>query len=342
MSAQTLLAGLDLTALHAFLDHAMPGLVHGELRARLLAGGHSNLTYEVADDATRWVLRRPPLGELRPTAHDMGREYRVMRALHGTAVPVPATTVLCEDAAILGAPFYLMAHVDGTVYRSQEQTATLGPRLAREVSFALVDALADLHALEPAAVGLGELGRPAGYLERQVRRWTGQIDGSWREIPGIDALAKRLRDELPGSSDAAIVHGDFRLDNAIVASDGRVAAVVDWELATLGDPLADLGLLSCYWTGVPSHSADTMTKGIAPELGFPPIAELVERYAARTRRDVSALPWYVAFGYFKLAVIREGIHHRYTRGETVGEGFERIGELVAPLVAQALTTLEEG
>jgi aminoglycoside phosphotransferase (APT) family kinase protein len=342
MSAQTLLEGLDLSALRAFLDGAMPGLVHGELRARLVAGGHSNLTYEVADDTSRWVLRRPPLGELRPTAHDMGREYRVMRALHGTAVPVPETTVLCDDAAILGAPFYLMAHVDGTVHRSREQTATLGPALAREVSFALVDVLAELHALAPAAVGLGELGRPAGYLERQVRRWTGQIDGSWREIPGIGELAERLREGMPPSSGAAIVHGDFRLDNAIVAPDGRIAAVVDWEMATLGDPLADLGLLWCYWDGVPAHTADTMTKGIAPELGFPPIAELVERYAVRTGSDVSALSWYVAFGYFKLAVIREGIHHRYTRGETVGEGFERIGDLVAPLVAQALATLEEG
>jgi aminoglycoside phosphotransferase (APT) family kinase protein len=336
--------GLDLERLGAFLRGRFPvpgdgqgdGLGDGLLSAELIEGGRSNLTYVVTGGGRRWVLRRPPLGHVLATAHDMAREYRVMSALAGTAVPVPRTYALCEDGAVLGAPFYLMEKVEGTVYRTAAQTAGLGAARARAISANFVAALSGLHAVDPGRVGLAGFGRPEGYLERQVRRWRGQFEASRsREIAGIDELSAALAASVPAAQRHAIVHGDYKLDNVIVGANGAVAAVVDWEMATLGDPLSDVGLMRLYWDGF----AGQVDRPVCPEHGFPPGGELMARYAAATGLDLSPLPWYEAFGCFKLAVIGEGIHFRHLQGKTVGEGFAEIGEMVAPLVAHGLDTL---
>lgn len=331
--------GLDLPALRAYLDRALPGFVTGELRAAPLAGGHSNLTFDLNADGRRWVLRRPPLGHRESASHDMRREYRVMSALAGSPVPVPEVVHLCEDPEVIGAPFYLSAFVEGEVYRTTAQTALLGGGRARDLSFELVDVLADLHVMDPEQVGLGDLGRPAGFLERQVRRWTGQAEEVLADFAGVDALVARLRATMPRSSRSAVVHGDYRLDNVIVSPEGHIVAVLDWEMATLGDPLSDLGLLQCYWEGVDNPGGDTMRKGIDPALGFPEFGELVERYASRTGAAPEGLSWYAAFGYLKLAVLRGRIHRRFLEGNTP-EGFDKVGDLIAPLISQSRRTLE--
>jgi aminoglycoside phosphotransferase (APT) family kinase protein len=200
----------------------------------------------------------------------------------------------------------------------------------------MLDTLAALHEVDPVKVGLGDLGRPDGFLARQVRRWAGQLDKSRsRELPGADELRDRLAGTVPPSQRASIVHGDFRLDNLIVEPETmRIAAVLDWEMATLGDPLADLGLLLTYWTDL--GRSDTVADGLGPAAGFPPGEELVARYAERSTVDVSGLNWYIALGCYKLAVIAEGIHYRYTLGQTVGKGFDRMGEMVIPLIEHGL------
>jgi aminoglycoside phosphotransferase (APT) family kinase protein len=316
--------GLDLARLSGYLRTRVPDLAAEPLSAELIAGGRSNLTYRVCAGAHEFVLRRPPLGHVLATAHDMAREHRVISALAGTPVPVPEAIALCEDAEPLGAPFYLMSYVPGTVYRDPAQTGPLGAEGRRALADAMVDTLAALHRVDPAAVGLADFGHPDGYLARQVRRWAGQLDRSRsRELPGIDELRDRLAGSVPDSGPPAIVHGDYRLDNLIVDADRRVAAVLDWEMATLGDPLTDLGLLLVYW--------DLGGIGLGAAHGFPPGSELLARYG--TTKD---LAWYIGLGSYKLAVICEGIHYRYLRGQTVGEGFERLGELTLPLVRHGL------
>jgi aminoglycoside phosphotransferase (APT) family kinase protein len=317
----------------ADVERSLPRPVTGPLSGELIAGGMSNLTYTVTAGTDEWVLRRPPLGHVLATAHDMGREHRVLTALAETPVPVPRTYVLCADPDVLGAPFYLMEKVDGTVYRTAEQTAALGPERAGTIARDLIDVLAALHDVDPAEVGLGDFGRPEGFLERQVRRWQKQLAASRsRQIDGIDELSATLADSMPATQRHTIVHGDYKLDNVIIDRHDAIAAVVDWEMATLGDPLCDLGLLRVYWDASDALPAPRLTS--AP--GFPSAAELVSRYAAAGGLDLSPLPWYEALGCFKLAVISEGIHYRYLQGKTVGEGFETIGDLVAPLVADGL------
>ncbi|MER7011837.1 phosphotransferase family protein [Saccharopolyspora sp. NPDC000359] len=334
------LPGLDLDRLRAHLDAERPGLLAGPLTGELVQGGRSNLTYLVGDGQQQWVVRRPPLGHVLATAHDMGREFRVLSALAGTDVPVPGTHLLCQDDSVLGAPFYVMEYVPGTVYRSPKLTEQLAPQQRAELSWQLVDVLADLHAIDPDPVGLGDFGRPAGFLERQVRRWSKQLAASRsRDLDGVEELATRLADHVPTTPRAGIVHGDYRLDNVIVGDDQRIRAVLDWEMATLGDPLTDLGLLAVYWEGFSGVEHNPIAKGIGPEHGFPSAHQLLQRYAERSGTDLSELDWYVAFGFFKIAVILEGIHYRFIHGQTVGEGFDHVGALVAPLVAQGLTTL---
>ncbi|MFJ5078203.1 phosphotransferase [Streptomyces sp. NPDC088553] len=333
--------GLDPEQLRRFLDRERPGLVSGPLEARLIEGGRSNLTYVVTDGAGRWVVRRPPLGHVLATAHDMRREHRVISALHTTDVPVPETLLLCEDDSVLGAPFYVMEFVDGTPYRSAAELAPLGPERTRAAVLGLVDTLVDLHAVDPAAVGLADFGRPEGFLDRQLRRWGKQLDASrGRELPGIDELHAALGRSLPDSPEPTVIHGDYRLDNVLIDGDDRIRAVLDWEMSTLGDPLTDLGLLVMYSTPLDLPDSPISTTATAP--GHPTAAELVERYAARSGRDTSALAWYTAFAWFKLAVILEGIHYRWTLGQTVGAGFDRIGELVPVFIEHGLTTLQEG
>ncbi|MDR7300365.1 phosphotransferase family protein [Haloactinomyces albus] len=336
------LPGLDLARLRNHLDAQLPGLVQGPLTGELVQGGRSNLTYIVGDGIHRWVLRRPPLGHVLATAHDMSREYRVMTALEGTEVPVPGTYLLCDDEDVIGAPFYVMEYVSGTVFRDPQQTESLSIERRKDLSLRLMDVLADLHALAPAEVGLDDFGRPDGFLERQVRRWGKQLEASRsREITGIDELRDQLAARLPATRRATIVHGDYRLDNVLVGDDDRIRAVLDWEMATLGDPLTDLGLLVVYWEGFSGIEQNPITKGIGPEYGFPPARELLERYTQRSGADLSELGWYTAFGFFKIAVILEGIHYRFTHNQTVGEGFDHVGALVAPLVEQGLATLKE-
>ncbi|MGW3509645.1 phosphotransferase family protein [Streptomyces sp. NPDC000994] len=333
--------GLDLDRLRGLLDRERPGLVRGPLTGRLIEGGRSNLTYAVSDGASQWVVRRPPLGHVLATAHDMGREHRVISALHPTEVPVPRTVLLCEDEDVLGAPFYVMEFVEGTPYRTADQLAPLGEERTRNALLSLVDTLVELHAVDPAEVGLEGFGRPEGFLDRQLRRWGKQLAASRnRELAGVDELHAALGRALPVSPAPAVVHGDYRLDNVLLGPDDRITAVLDWEMSTLGDPLTDLGLLVMYSTPLGMPDSPVSTTAEAP--GHPSAAELVERYAERSRRDVSAVSWYTAFAWFKLAVILEGIHYRYTLGQTVGRGFDRIGDLVPVFIDHGLTTLQEG
>ncbi|MFI1051602.1 phosphotransferase family protein [Streptomyces griseoruber] len=333
--------GLDLDRLRALLERERPGLVAGPLTGRLIEGGRSNLTYEIGDGTGRWVVRRPPLGHVLATAHDMKREHRVISALHPTSVPVPRPVLLCEDEQVLGSPFYVMEFVEGTPYRTAAELAPIGAERTRGALLSLVDTLVELHAVDPAEVGLADFGRPEGFLDRQLRRWGKQLDASRsRDLAGIDELHAALGRELPSSPAPAVVHGDYRLDNVLIGTDDRIKAILDWEMSTLGDPLTDLGLLVMY--SVPLELPNSPISTTASAAGHPSPAELIERYAARSGRDVSAVSWYTAFAWFKLAVILEGIHYRYTLGQTVGRGFDRIGELVPVFIEHGLTTLQEG
>ncbi|MFJ4921476.1 phosphotransferase family protein [Streptomyces sp. NPDC088725] len=333
--------GLDPQQLRGHLDRTRPGLVNGPLSARLIEGGRSNLTYVVTDGTGQWVVRRPPLGHVQATAHDMKREYRVISALHPTAVPVPQPLLFCDDESVLGSPFYVMEYVAGTPFRTAEQLAPLGPERTRAAVLGLVDTLVELHAVDPVAVGLADFGRPEGFLDRQLRRWGKQLDGSRsRELAGIDELHAALGRALPGSPEPTVIHGDYRLDNVLIGGDDRIKAVLDWEMSTLGDPLTDLGLLVMYSARLELPGSPISTTAGAP--GHPAPAELIERYAAASGRDTTAIAWYTAFAWFKLAVILEGIHYRYTLGQTVGAGFDRIGDLVPVFIQHGLTTLQEG
>jgi len=276
------------------------------------------------------------------TAHDMVREHTVISALRDTDVPVPETYLLCTDESVLGAPFYLMEKVSGEVLRTRAQTDPL-PRTTRyEIAYRMIDTLAALHRVDPYAVGLGSFGKPEGFLARQVRRWAGQLEKSRsRDLPGVDELRDGLAATVPASPAPAIVHGDFRLDNLLVdPAERRVTAVLDWEMATLGDPLTDLGLLVTYWDVLGDiDDGNPIATAIGPAAGFPSAVELLDRYAKTSPVDLSALPWYTALACYKLAVVLEGIHYRYMHGKTVGAGFDQIGTIVAPLIATGRATL---
>jgi len=332
------LPGLDVERFTAWFDAACPGEIGGPLRGKLIAGGRSNLTYEITDGTRMWVVRRPPLGHVLATAHDMRREYQVITALRDTSVPVPLTYALCTDPEVLGASFYVMSKVDGTPYRTAEQISELGPARTRSIAGRMIDTLAQLHAVVPAKVGLAEFGRPEGFLARQVRRWKQQLDASRsRPVAGIDELYALLAANPPDGSTPAIVHGDYRLDNCLVDADDKIAAVVDWEMATLGDPLTDVGLLIVY------QRMDRLGEGpmASSAPGYPTETEVLALYADRSGRDLSDLGFYIGLASFKLAVVLEGIHFRYVQGQTVGAGFEEIGTLVEPLVASGLAALRE-
>ena len=333
------LPGVDLGALTQWLDVERPGLRAGELSGEVIAGGKSNLTYRIADGKSAWALRRPPLAHVLPTAHDMAREYTVMSALGATDVPVPHTVALCTDHDVLGANFYLMSFVDGVVLDRPEAIDKLTPDLARSTCDQLMDTLVVLHGVDPQSVGLGEFGRPDGFLARQVKRWSQQWRANETEPrPMLPELLDKLVSTMPEQSRSGIVHGDYRLTNVMYAPDlSNIAAVVDWEMATLGDPLTDVGLLVVYQTL--SAEDDGVMPRMSPADGFPTADELVVRYGANSDRDLSDLDWYVALGYFKLAVISEGIHNRYLQGKTVGEGFSHFGDSVPRLLDTALLTL---
>ncbi len=331
--------GLDLARLRTYLDTNAPNL-SGELTATLAAGGRSNLTYFVSTGQMRYVLRRPPLGHVLMTAHDMVREYRVISALSLSAVPVPKSLLLCVDESIIGAPFYLMSKVEGAVYRTEKETSLLTENEVQRASSEIIENLAHLHQVDPADIGLDDFGRVEGFLERQLVRWQKQLASSKsREVMGIDELATKLAASIPNTTSSGVLHGDYRLDNCIFDAKMKVAAVVDWEMSTLGDCLSDVGLFVVYWDGVPGLPESPVSGGVRTGRGFPGAKELLERYAIITGVDLTRINWYIAFGFFKLAVILEGIHFRYTSGQTVGTGFNEIGNWVEPLVGAGVDAL---
>ncbi len=330
------LPGLDLPAVVGWLDRHAPGAIGPNPAARLIAGGRSNLTYRLDDGERQIVLRRPPLGHVLATAHDMAREHRIIGALAGTAVPVPEVLALCTDPEVTGAPFYAMSYIEGLVVRTD--SAGLDGAARHELAASMMTALADLHEVDVEQVGLTDFGRPEGFMGRQLRRWSAQLEASRsRDLPGVDELRDALAARPPADGTSGIVHGDFRLDNLIVAPPDApdrlaVRAVLDWEMATLGDPLSDLGLLLAYWDTVSSlNRAGIGNVGSAQ--GFPDGPTLTGWYQQRRDVDLGRLPWYTAFGLFKLAVILEGIHYRYQLGQTVGDDFGQIGAAVPDLLA---------
>lgn len=334
--------GLPVAVVEEHVRRELPDLLQGPLVAELTSGGRSNLTYTLTDGHTRWVLRRPPLGHVLATAHDMAREHRVLAGLAPTAVPVPAPLLLAGPE-VIGAPFYVMEFADGRVLRTREQLAALDGPVARVAAQDLVDVLVRLHAVVPAEAGLGDLGRPAGYLDRQLRTWQRQLAASHsRDLPDLDALAGRLEAAVPTTQRDTVVHGDYRLDNVVVdPTDGSVVAVLDWEMATLGDPLTDLASMVVWWSGV--NGLDLPVAAAPGEVpGYPDGETLVAAYADGTGLDLADLSWYLGFAYFKIAAIFEGIHYRSQQGLTVGDGFDRLGAVVPDLVARGHDALGQG
>jgi aminoglycoside phosphotransferase (APT) family kinase protein len=331
--------GLDRERLEAWFRASVPG-AGPPLSYERIAGGRSNLTYRVTGgDGGRWILRRPPLGTTLGSAHDMAREHRILTGLEDTDVPAPRPIALCDDESVTGAVFYVMEMVDGLVLRDEDDVeAAFGEGDRCRLGEALVDTLADLHAVDPDAAGLGELGRRDGYAERQLKRWKRQWeDSKTRDLDAMEETHRLLSARVPAQDATSLVHGDYRLDNVIVTPEGRVAAVLDWELCTLGDPLADLGQLMVYWAeGSDKVVPLTRAPTLAP--GFPTRTELVERYVARSGRDVAQLDFFVALAYWKLAAILEGVYARYSAGaygETTDE-FRSFGKIVEQLADAAL------
>jgi aminoglycoside phosphotransferase (APT) family kinase protein len=314
----TALPGIDVPAVSDWMTAHVRD-VASPLRFELIAGGHSNLTYAVDDDAGhRFVLRRPPLGHVLASAHDMGREHTIMAALAATDVPVPEMLGLCTDDAVNGAPFSVMRRVDGVVVRTQEQAVeSLSPAARRTAGVELADVLARLHAVDVDSVGLGGLAKRDGYIERQLKRWYGQWQAQrTSDLAAVDEAHDRLASRVPQQLGTAIVHGDYRLDNTIVdASSGHINAVLDWEICTLGDALADVGMLAVYY-GLGEGGLAAAPTG-AP--GFPTIDEVLARYGAVSGRSLDEIDFYVAFAHWKLACILEGVYARYLGGAR-GEG----------------------
>lgn len=341
--------GLDLGRLGPWLAANVPGTTGTDLSAKLIAGGKSNLTYAVTDGAHEWIVRRPPLGHVLATAHDMVREHTVMSALRDTAVPVPTTYALCKDDTVLGAPFYVMERVAGVPYRFARELEPLGPARVEALSGQLIDVLVALHEVDPASVGLSEFGRAEGFLTRQVHRWKKQIDASYnRDLPAADELFRRLAAKVEDvekvGAAPGIVHGDYRLDNVLTestAATDTIRAVVDWEMATLGDPLTDLSLLITYQRLAASSSgAGETVNDVNLAAGWLSEDEIIARYDAASHRDLTHFGFYLGLAAYKLAAILEGIHYRYLKGQTVGPGFDTIGEAIHPLLDAGLSALD--
>ncbi len=315
--------GIDEAKVTGWMLDRLPELTT-PLTFTLIAGGRSNLTFRVEDAAGRaWALRRPPLHHVLPTAHDMSREYRLMHALGPAGIPVPVTVGLCTDESVNERPFYVMEFVEGHILRSApEAEAAFDVATRRAVGDHMADTLAALHDVDPEAVGLGDLGRHEGYIERQLKRWRGQYEQM--QVEGVDhgGLVERVSDELarriPKQQRTSVVHGDYRMDNVVLADDGTVRAILDWEICTLGDPLADLGMLMVYW----ADRNDTMAVlGLSPTTapGFSTRAEVLARYDSVSDLDTSGVGYYAAFAYWKLACILQGVYARYVAGAGAGD-----------------------
>jgi aminoglycoside phosphotransferase (APT) family kinase protein len=329
--------GIDRDGVEVWFEANAPG-AQPPLTFERISGGRSNLTFTVRDaGGNAWALRRPPLGKRLGSAHDMAREHKVISALQETPVPVAPAVGLCEDESVNGAPFYVMEFVEGPVLRSAEDTDAFEESDRRAIGERVVDTLVAIHDVDPDSVGLGDLGRKEAYVERQLRRWHGQWEKSkTRELDVVDDVHQRLASRIPEQGPATIVHGDYRLDNMILSPAGEVAAVVDWELCTLGDPLADVGLLLVYW----SEPGDEFMPLFAPATiapGFPTRDEVKGRYAERSDRDLSEIDFFVALGYWKLAIILEGVYARYAGGQygKTDEGFEEFARIVERLAEAA-------
>jgi aminoglycoside phosphotransferase (APT) family kinase protein len=343
---QPAVEGIDRGPVSAWLSANVAG-AEAPFTFELIAGGRSNLTYRVTDAAgTAYALRRPPVSHVLATAHDMAREHTVISALQPTGVPVPRTLGLCTDAGVNGAPFYVMSFVEGHILRDERASGAVSEAVRAHASDSLVDTLAKLHAVDVDEVGLGDFARREGYIARQLKRWHGQFEQSTLDgRPGpavIDRAWEELSAKIPEQQGVAIVHGDYRLDNTVLDDDGNVIAILDWEICTLGDPLADLGLLCVYWAeaGESQHSV----LGVAPTAlpGFATRAQLIERYAAASGRDVSHVPYYCAFGIWKLACILQGVYVRYAGGAAAGDrsGVDQFADTVVRLGERALADVE--
>ena len=337
---------LDWARLEAWLRDRLPAssIPAPDLRERMqvaqFPGGHSNLTYQVRFGGTDLVVRRPPFGPVAPTAHDMAREYRWLAAVHRVFPLAPRVYALCEDPAVIGSVFYVMERRHGIVVRNEEPSSISNqPDVRRGVSLAVVDALTDLHAIDVAAAGLSHLGKPHGFVERQVRGWAERWNRSrTSDVPEMEAVSHWLVASLPPDpARPAIVHGDFKLDNLMLdaADPCRLVAVFDWEMAALGDPLVDLGILLAYWvaTAPPDHRDALTTVTTLP--GWLTPGELVERYAARTGRDLSRLKFYEVFALFKIAVVVQQIYYRFVNGQTDDARFASLGDRVTYLARRA-------
>jgi aminoglycoside phosphotransferase (APT) family kinase protein len=339
------LDGLDLAALDGYLRSV--GIDRdGELRAQLISGGRSNLTFLVHDDSSKWVLRRPPLHGLTPSAHDMAREYRVVAALADTPVPVARAVALCNDDSVLGAPFQMVEYVAGQVVRTRGELEALGnEQVIEDCADALIRVLADLHAVNPSAVGLSDFGKPSGYLDRQVRRWGSQ----WELVrlpdddrdADVQRLHSALRQSIPEQSRTSIVHGDYRIDNTILDAHDprRVRAVVDWELSTIGDPLSDAALMCVYRDPSLDLIINADAAWTSPLL---PVAdELAHRYSLVSGQPLAHWNFYMSLAYFKLAIIAAGIDFRRRMSGRLGADVsDRARGTVAPLIARGLTQLQ--
>jgi aminoglycoside phosphotransferase (APT) family kinase protein len=337
------LDGLDLPALDGYL-RSLDIERDGELRADFISGGRSNLTYRVYDDKTSWLVRRPPLHGLTPSAHDMAREYKVVAALQDTPVPVARTIALCEDDSVLGAPFQIVEFVAGQVVRRRAQLEAFNHAVIDGCVDALIRVLVDLHSVDPNAVGLGDFGKPSGYLERQVRRWGSQWD--LVRLPDdhrdrdVERLRSGLHEAIPQQSRTSIVHGDYRIDNTILDSDDptRVRAVVDWELSTLGDPLSDAALMCVYRDPALDLIVNTQAAWTSPVL--PMADELADRYSLVAGLPLTHWEFYMALAYFKLAIIAAGIDFRRRMSDQArGTNSEHMPEVVAPLISRGLAEL---
>jgi aminoglycoside phosphotransferase (APT) family kinase protein len=335
--------GIDSAAVDAWFAANVEG-AEPPLTYERISGGHSNLTYRASDSSgRRWALRRPPLGKRLGSAHDMGREWRVVSALAETPVPVAPIAGFCGDESVNEAPFYVMDFVEGPILRGlAEADAFPNEADRRAIAERVVDTLVEIHAVDPDAVGLGDLGRKEDYVARQLRRWQGQWEKSkTRELAAVDEVHENLAARIPEQGPATIVHGDYRLDNMILTPGGEVAAVVDWELCTLGDPLADVGLLLVYWAQ-PGEEGISLGQPANLAPGFPARAELRDRYAERSGRDLADLDFFIALGYWKLAIILEGVYARYKAGGygKVDQGVDYFATVVENLAGAAKSAAE--
>ena len=346
--------GLRLEPLRCWMEESVPNFdASTPLQATLLAGGRSNISYRLTDaSGSSWVLRRPPLGHIMPSAHDMGREFRVLSGLNKVLFPTPTTRAHCEDESVIGAKFMMMDFVDGRVIESAQTALSLSATQANEISQELVDTLARLHVVDPTSAGLDQLGKPAGYLQRQVKRWGEQWQiTKTRELPEIEVLRAWLEAaiaKVPESLPTSIVHGDYRIDNVILAGDkSQIVAVLDWEMSTLGDPISDLAISLVYW----SQATDTLRKKIpvAEDVtsgpGFWSRQQVLDRYASQTGLDISHLDECVALACFKLAVIMESIHHRNLSGQQLGAAAgaqSTMGEATVALTELGLAVTRQG